>query len=114
MKLTSTQRALLSTALPRDDGTLKLRTNLKDGAAQKAMGKLLMDSLLEEGPPSGSMPVRRKDGERAVALRITAAGLAAIQAGDAVPVSRRTSIGRSQVPLPCFLPNQAEGKMNAS
>jgi hypothetical protein len=82
MKLTSTQRALLSTALQRDDGTLQLPANLKSGAAQKVVGKLLTDGLVEEIPASGSMPVWRKDDDRALALRITAAGLAAIQAGD--------------------------------
>jgi hypothetical protein len=83
MKLTSTQRALLSTALQRDDGTLRLPPNLKGGVARKVVLKLLTDGLLEELPASGSMPVWRKEDERPVALCITAAGLAAIQAGDA-------------------------------
>jgi hypothetical protein len=83
VKLTSTQRALLSTALQRDDGTLRLAANLKGGAAQKIGGKLLTDGLVEQIPASGSMQVWRKDDDRPVALRITAAGLAAIQASDA-------------------------------
>ena len=83
MKLTSTQRALLSTALQRDDGTLELPANRKGGAAQKAIGKLLTDGLVEEIPAGGSIPVWRKDDEGPVALRITAAGLAAIQTDDA-------------------------------
>ena len=83
MKLTSTRRALLSAALQRDDGTLELPSILKGGAARKVIGKLLSNGLVEEIPASGSMPVWRKDDERRVALRITAAGLAAIQAGDA-------------------------------
>ena len=90
MKLTSTQRALLSTALQRDDGTLAFPPNLKGGAAQKVVGKLLTDGLVEEITASGSMPVWRKDDERPVALRITAAGLAAIQEGDAGSGKRTT------------------------
>jgi hypothetical protein len=88
VKLTSTQRALLSTALQRDDGTLELPPNLKGGAAKKSVGRLLPDGLAEEIPASGSMQVWRKDGDRPVALRITAAGLAAIQAGDRVAGKR--------------------------
>ena len=82
MELTNTRGALLSAALQRD-GTLELPSTLKGGAAQKVGGKLLTDGLVEEIPASGSMPVWRKDDERLLALRITAAGLAAIQPGDA-------------------------------
>jgi hypothetical protein len=82
MKLTTTQRTLLSSALQRDDGTIELPAKLKGGAAQKVVSKLLTDGLIEEIPARGSMPVWRKDAEgRPTALRITAAGLAAIQ-GD--------------------------------
>jgi hypothetical protein len=84
MKLTNTQRTVLSTALQRDDGTIELPADLKGGAAQKVVSKLLADGLVEEIPARGSMPVWRKDNERPIAIRITAAGLAAIQAGDAV------------------------------
>ena len=90
MKLTSTRRALLSTALQRDDGTLRLPANLKGGAAQKVVDKLLTDGLVEEIPAGGSMPVWRKDDERSVALRITAAGLAALQGGGAGAGKQRT------------------------
>jgi hypothetical protein len=84
MKLTTTQRTLLSSALQRDDGTLALPATLKGGVAQKVVSKLLTQGLAEEIPARGSMPVWRRDGEqRPTALRITAAGLAAIQPGDA-------------------------------
>ena len=43
MKLTTTQRTLLSTALQRDDGTIALPPNLKGGAAQKVVSKLLAE-----------------------------------------------------------------------
>jgi hypothetical protein len=84
MKLTNTQRTLLSTALQRDDGTITLPANLKGGAAQKVVSKLLAELLVEEIPARGSMPVWRKDDEeRSIALRITAVGLTAIYAGAA-------------------------------
>jgi hypothetical protein len=91
MKLTNTQRALLSTALQRDDGTLRLPPNLKDGTAKKIVGKLLTEGLVEQIAASGSMPVWRKDGGRLVALRITAAGLAAIQSAVADADKQTTS-----------------------
>jgi hypothetical protein len=89
MKLTTTQRTHLSTALQRDDGTIQLPTNLKDGAAQKVVGKLLAERLVEEILARGSMPVCRKDDdERRIVLCITASGLAAIQAGKAAAVKQ--------------------------
>jgi hypothetical protein len=108
MKLTTTQRTLLSTALQRDDGTLKLPASLKGGAAQKLVGKLLADGLVEEIPARGSMPVWRRDDEQnPTALRITQAGLAAIQAGGtdagqqtkkARPVGRSSSTNKKKAP----------------
>jgi hypothetical protein len=46
MKLPSTHRALLSTALQRDDGTPERPANLNGGAFQKVIGKLLRTALL--------------------------------------------------------------------
>ena len=80
MNLTSTQRSVLSSALQRDDGTLQLPGNLKGEAAQKLTAKLVDNSLAEELAATGSMPVWRKDNDqKLIALRITAAGVAAIQ-----------------------------------
>ena len=75
--------------MQRDDGTLELPLTLKGGAAQKVLDKFLTEGLVEEIPTSGSMPFWRKGDEGPVALRITAAGLAALQAGDA-GASKRT------------------------
>jgi hypothetical protein len=84
MKTTNTRHAVLSSALQRDDGTIKLPANLKGGAAQKLVSKLLAQGFAEEIPACGSMPVWRKDEKGSpIALRITHAGLAAIQSGDA-------------------------------
>jgi hypothetical protein len=95
MKLTTTQRTLLSTALQRDDGTIEVSAKLKGGAAQKIVSKLLTDGLVEEIPARGSMPVWSKEDEpNPIALRITATGLAAIQAGGGV-AGKQTEKARS-------------------
>jgi hypothetical protein len=97
MKLTTAQHAVLSSALQRDDGTLELPANLKGGAAQKVMAKLLAQNLAEEIPAHGSMPVWRKDEESPIALRITDTGLAAIHgnAAGGKKTEKGTAAGRS-------------------
>jgi hypothetical protein len=85
MKLTDTQLVLLSAASQRQDNAVE--TKLKGGAADKVIGKLLSQHLVEEIPAQGGLPVWRRDDDKgAFALRITAQGLAAIGAG-----SRETS-----------------------
>src|ERR1700730_10504657 len=77
--LTSTQLVLLSAAAQREDGAIELAPNLKGGAANKLVSKLLRDALIEEIPARGALPIWRRDEEKeAVALRITPRGLAAI------------------------------------
>ena len=77
--LTSTQLGLLSAAAQREDGAIELAPNLKGGAADKVVSKLLRDGLIEEIPARGALPIWRRDEEKeAVALRITTRGLAAI------------------------------------
>lgn len=81
MKLTDTQLVLLSRASQRDDRALEMPANLKGGAAQKVVGKLLADGIVEEIRARGSLPVWRRDetdGPRA--LRITKRGLQSIRA----------------------------------
>ena len=88
MKLTDTQLVMLSAASQREDRAIKLAPNLKDGAAHKAVGKLLSDGLIEEIEARGSLPVWRRYGDKGMlALRITNRGLAAIQLdeGGALP-----------------------------
>ena len=78
--LTSTQLVLLSAAAQREDGAIELAPNLKGGAADKVVSKLLRDGLIEEIPAPGALPIWRRDEENgAVALRITRRGLAAIR-----------------------------------
>src|ERR1700730_8611120 len=63
----------------REDGAIELAPNLKGGAADKVVGKLLRDGLIEEIPARGALPIWRRDEEKeAVALRITTRGLTAI------------------------------------
>ena len=82
MKLTDTQLMLLSAASQREDHGIELGPNLKGGAAQKLVRKLLTESLIEEVRTVGSLPVwRRDDDNQSLALRITKHGLAAIQGG---------------------------------
>ena len=77
--LTSTQLGLLSAAAQREDGAIELAPNLKGGAADKVVSKLLRDGLIEEIPARGALPIwRRVEEKEAVALRITTRGLAAI------------------------------------
>jgi len=89
MKLTSAQHAVLSSGLRRNDGILQLPANLRGGAAQKLGVKLVGDRLAEELAATGSMPVWRKDDDhKPIALRITTAGLEAIQGSPDVKGSQ--------------------------
>src|SRR5215831_7514713 len=81
MKLTDTQLVLLSAATQREDGAVEIGPRLKGSAAQKVLGKLLSEHLIEEIPAQGALPVWRRDEDKgALALRITESGLAAIGA----------------------------------
>jgi hypothetical protein len=81
MKLTDTQLVVLSAASQRQHSAVE--TKLKGGAADKVIGKLLSQHLVEEIPAQSGLPVWRRDDDKgAFALRITARGLAAIGAGS--------------------------------
>jgi hypothetical protein len=81
MKLTDTQLVLLSAASRREDGAVEVGSKHKGGAADKVIGKLLSQHLVEEIPAQNGLPVWRRDQDKgALALRITAQGLAAIGA----------------------------------
>jgi hypothetical protein len=86
MKLTDTQLVLLSAASQREDRGIELAPNLKGGAAQKLIHKLLTEGLIEEVRAAGSLPIwRREEDNQPLALRITKRGLAAIQVDDGEP-----------------------------
>jgi Protein of unknown function (DUF3489) len=82
-KLTDTQLVTLSAASRREDRGIVLPPNLKGGAAQKLVAKLIELGFVEEIRARGDLPVwRRDDDNRAMALRITKDGLKAIAADE--------------------------------
>src|SRR3984893_18611795 len=83
MKLSDTQLLILSSASQRTDHAVLLPANLKGSAAKKVIDKLLNEKLLQELRTKDDMPVwRRGDGNRPFSLRITKAGLRAIEGED--------------------------------
>jgi Protein of unknown function (DUF3489) len=81
-KLTDTQLVTLSAASQREDRGIVLPPNLKGGAVQKFVAKLIELGLVEEIRARGDLPVWRRDDERPMALRITKRGLKAIAVED--------------------------------
>src|SRR5271157_2933560 len=82
-RLTDTQLVILSAAARREDRGVELPANVQGKAAGKTVDKLIRAGLLEEVRASGSLPIWRRDNESgAIALRITSAGLAVIDAAD--------------------------------
>ncbi len=83
MKLSDTQLLILSSASQRTDHAAVLPANLKGGAAKKVVDRLLNEKLLQELRAKDDMPVwRRGDDNRPYSLRITKAGLRAIEVED--------------------------------
>src|SRR3979490_894107 len=88
MKLSDTQLMILSSASQRTDHAAVLPANLKGGAANKVVSKLLNEKLLQELRAKDDMPIwRRGDDNRPYALRITKAGLKAIEVEDVAQAS---------------------------
>src|ERR1700722_12683587 len=78
-KLTDTQLITLSAASPREDRGVVIPPNLKGGAAQKFVAKLIELGLVDEIRARGELQVwRRDDDNRPMALRVTKRGLKAI------------------------------------
>jgi hypothetical protein len=88
MKLSDTQLMILSSASQRTDHAAVLPINLKGSAASKVVSKLLNEKLLQELRAKDDMPVwRRGDDNRPYSLRITKAGLKAIEVEDVAQAS---------------------------
>ena len=88
-KFTDTQLNILSAASQRDDRAVELPETLQGKAPRKLVDKLIRAGLLEEVSASGSLPVwRRDDNSGPMALRITRAGLVAIDAADDTTAAR--------------------------
>jgi hypothetical protein len=83
MKLSDTQRLILSSASQRTDHAAVLPAHLKGSAAKKLVDRLLNEKLLQELRAKDDMPVwRRGDDNRPYSLRITKAGLREIKVED--------------------------------
>src|ERR1700730_10449796 len=83
MKLSDTQRLILSSASQRADHAAPLPANLRGSAAKKVVDRLLNEKLLQELRAKDEMPVwRRGEDNRSYSLRITKAGLKAIEVKD--------------------------------
>ena len=80
IKLTDTQLIMLSAAAQRDDRCLVASRNLRGGAAQRVVAKLVASGLVKEIRAKAGAPVWRRDEQAAqsYALRLTAAGAKAI------------------------------------
>src|ERR1700730_11509246 len=92
MKLSDTQLLILSSASPRTDHAALLPPNLKGSAAKKVVDRLLNESLLKELRAKDDMPVwRRGNDNRPYSLRITKAGLRAIEVEDVAAVPDNTA-----------------------
>src|SRR6266566_64923 len=83
MKLSDTQLLILSSASQRTDHAAVLPASLKGCAAKKVVDRLLKEKLVQELRAKDDMPVwRRGDDNRPYSLRITEAGLRAIEVDD--------------------------------
>jgi hypothetical protein len=92
MKLSDTQLLILSSASQRTDHAAALPANLKGGAAKKVIDKLLNEKLLQELRAKDAMPIwRRGDNNRPYSLRITKAGLRAIEVEDVAEASNNNT-----------------------
>jgi hypothetical protein len=88
MKLSDTQLMILSSASQRAGHAAVLPAKLKGSAANKVVSKLLNEKLLQELRAKDDMPVwRRGDDNRPYSLRITKAGLKAIEVEDVAEAS---------------------------
>jgi len=96
MKLTETQQRLLSAAGTRDDRRLVSPPNLKGGAAQKVVAKMIAAGLVKELLAKPTVPVWRSDEDtgRVYALKLTAAGAKAV-AGAGAASSRQRDVETS-------------------
>jgi hypothetical protein len=83
MAISDTQLLILSAASQRTDHAATLPANLKGSAAKKVIDRLLKQKLLQELRAKNDMPVwRRGHDNRPYTLRITKAGLKAIEVED--------------------------------
>ena len=108
MQLTDAQLVLLSRASQRPDRCAEIPANLKGGAVQKFVAKLLTGGVVEEVRAEPDMPAWRKDEDGAFALHLTDAGLSAISADEAAPPLGNRA--RASAPSPANKPAPKRSK----
>ena len=99
MTLSDTQFSILSAASQRPDHAAMLPANLKGSAAKKVIDRLLKQKLLQEFRAKDDMPAwRRGDDNRPYTLRITKAGLKAIEVEDVTEApDNKATAGRDEI-----------------
>ena len=99
MAISHTQLLILSAASQRTDHAATLPANLKGSAAKKVIDRLLKQKLLQELRAKDDMPIwRRGNDSRSYTLRITKAGLKAIEVEDVADApDNRATAGRDEV-----------------
>jgi len=99
MAISDTQLLILSAASQRTDHAATLPANLKGSAAKKVIDRLLKQKLLQELRAKDDMPIwRRGNDSRSYTLRITKAGLKAIEVEDVADApDNRTTGSRDEV-----------------
>jgi hypothetical protein len=99
MAISDTQLLILSAASQRTDHAATLPANLKGSAAKKVIDRLLKQKLLQELRAKDDMPIwRRGNDSRSYTLRITKAGLKAIEVEDVADApDNRATAGRDEV-----------------
>jgi hypothetical protein len=99
MAISDTQLLILSAASQRTDHAATVPANLKGSAAKKVIDRLLKQKLLQELRAKDDMPIwRRGNDSRSYTLRITKAGLKAIEVEDVADApDNRATAGRDEV-----------------
>lgn len=94
-KCTDAQRALLSNAATRDDGSATVPAKTRKPAAAKVAASLIARKLMRETRAKPGMPIWRKDGDgRGVSLVVTPAGRDAIDITPSSKEADKTTIRR--------------------
>jgi Protein of unknown function (DUF3489) len=99
IKLTETQRRLLTAAAQRDDRLIPPPPGLKGGAVTKAVANLLDAGLVRETPTEDKALVWRRNNntKKALALKLTAVGLKACPPGPkAEAVAETAKVARTK------------------
>jgi Protein of unknown function (DUF3489) len=99
MTLSDTQFSILSAASQRPDHAATLPATLRGSAAKKVIDRLLKQKLLQELGAKDDMPAwRRGDDNKPYTLRITKAGLKAIEVEDVAEApDNKATAGRDKI-----------------